>query len=112
MLLIFFFVGCLGISHSSFQVDALVALVAAFTPDFKMYWTRENIAHLRYTHISTIWEGCIKCYMPAQPLFYLTLAIVLALCCPFTRPSSPNPWKPLECLRGRHPLGGIQLQKA
>jgi hypothetical protein len=61
-------------------VDALIALVAAFHPnEFHMYWTRENIVHLRYARISTIWEGCIKCYLPAGPIYYLCTLIVFLL---------------------------------
>jgi GR25 family glycosyltransferase involved in LPS biosynthesis len=63
------------------QVDALIGLVAAFTPDFRMYWTRSNVVHLRYTHISTIWEGCIKCYMPASPVFFIYCVLALAAGC-------------------------------
>jgi hypothetical protein len=64
----------------SVQVDALIGLVAAFHPTkFRMYWTRENIAHLRFTHISTIWEGCIKCYLPTRPIYYLLAAFLLLL---------------------------------
>jgi GR25 family glycosyltransferase involved in LPS biosynthesis len=69
----------------SVQVDALIALVAAFHPsDFRMYWTRENIAHQRYAHISSIWEGCIKCYLPAGPIYYAcAVAAILLLACVF-----------------------------
>lgn len=64
----------------SVQVDALVALVAAFHPaEFRMYWTRENVVHMRYVRISTIWEGCIKCFLPANPIFYLCGIVVLLL---------------------------------
>ena len=64
------------------QVDALIGLVAAFSPhDFRMYWTRSNVVHLRYTHISTIWEGCIKCYLPASQLLLLCPLLLVSLCC-------------------------------
>ena len=64
------------------QVDAFIALVAAFHPTFQMYWTRENIVHQRLLHISTILEGCLKCYLPANPLFYLLycIGLILFLC--------------------------------
>lgn len=57
-------------------MDALIALVAAFNHDFHMYWTRDNVAHPQYTRMSTIWEGCLKCYLPAQPLFYLLVLLL------------------------------------
>ena len=70
----------------SVQVDALIALVAAFHPaEFRMYWTRENIAHMRYTHMSTIWEGCIKCYLPATPIYYLVAIGLFLLIVSYTR---------------------------
>ena len=60
-----------------------MALVASLNPDFRMYWTRENIAHLHYIRMSTIWEGCFKCYMPTEPIFYLSLLILAILMCYF-----------------------------
>ena len=66
----------------SVQVDALIALVAAFHPsEFHLYWTRENVVHMRYVRMSTIWEGCIKCFLPADPLFYLCALVVTFVGC-------------------------------
>jgi GR25 family glycosyltransferase involved in LPS biosynthesis len=62
----------------SVQVDALMGLVAAFSLDFRMYWTRENIAHLQLFHITSVWDGCIKCYLPTSPVHYI-IALIVAL---------------------------------
>ena len=63
------------------QVDGLMALVAMFEPRFHMYWPRVDIVHHDYMRMSTIWDGCIKCYLPTSPLLYLLggLAIVALL---------------------------------
>jgi hypothetical protein len=75
----------------SVQVDALIALVAAFhSNEFHMYWTRENIVHLRYTHISSIWEGCIKYYLPAGPIYYLCAGVMFLLFTCFFKSSKKN----------------------
>lgn len=63
----------------SVQVDALMGLVAAFSPGFNMYWTRENIAHIRLFHISSVWDACIKCYLPTTPYLYLTILLLCVL---------------------------------
>jgi GR25 family glycosyltransferase involved in LPS biosynthesis len=63
----------------SVQVDALMGLVAAFSRDFRMYWTRENIAHLQLFRITSVWDGCIKCYMPTSPIHYFIALVVMAL---------------------------------
>jgi hypothetical protein len=65
-------------------VDALISLAATFHPEtFQMYWTTHDIAHLRLMHVTTIWEGCIKCYLPTAPVFYASLALLLI----FRRPA-------------------------
>jgi hypothetical protein len=63
----------------SVQVDALMGLVAAFSPEFKMYWTRENIAHLQMFHITGVWDGCLKCYLPTSPWFYVLCLLYVAV---------------------------------
>ncbi len=63
-------------------MDALISLAATFHPEtFRMFWTTHDIAHLRLMHVTTIWEGCIKCYLPTGPIFYLSLALLLLLAC-------------------------------
>jgi hypothetical protein len=51
-----------------------------------MYWTRENVVHMRFVRLSTIWEGCIKCYLPALPIYYLCTGVVLLLLSCIARP--------------------------
>lgn len=63
----------------SVQVDSLMGLVASFSPGFRMFWTRKDIAHLRIFHVTGVWDGCIKCYMPASTHPYLLgLAVLVA----------------------------------
>ena len=56
-----------------------MGLVAAFSPEFKMYWTRENIAHLQMFHITGVWDGCLKCYLPTSPWFYVLCLLYVAV---------------------------------
>lgn len=63
----------------SVQVDAFLGLVAAFSPGFRMYWTRKNIAHLKLFRISTVWDACIKCYLPTSPYLYIILVLLCFL---------------------------------
>lgn len=67
------------IHYDVLKVDALMGLVAAFSHDFRMYWTRENIAHLQLFHMTGIWDGCIKCYLPTSPVHYIIASVVAAL---------------------------------
>ena len=60
----------------SVQVDALIGLVAAFDPDFKMFWTTADVVHQDRLHMSTVFDGCIKCYAPTSAYAYLLLAAV------------------------------------
>jgi GR25 family glycosyltransferase involved in LPS biosynthesis len=53
------------------QVDSFIGLVAAFDSSFKMFWTRQNVVHWRYSYLSHIWEPCFKCYMPINAQFYI-----------------------------------------
>lgn len=61
----------------SVQVDSLISLVAAFSPGFKMLWTRKDIAHLRLFHVTGVWDACFKCYLPASPYPYAFILIVM-----------------------------------
>lgn len=63
------------------QIDALMGLLAAFKPDFKMYWTRENVVHQKMFYITQVWDACFKCYMPQQTLFYVSLLLAAAWTC-------------------------------
>lgn len=57
------------------QIDALIGLVAAFEPGFKMYWTRDNIVHQNIFYVSQIWDACLKCYLPTDLWFYFIFCI-------------------------------------
>ena len=61
------------------QVDGLMALVAMFEPGFRMYWPRVDVVHREFMRMSTIWDGCVKCYLPASPAAYVALIVVLAV---------------------------------
>ena len=62
------------------QVDGLMGLVATFEPRFQMYWPRVNIVHKDFTRMSTIWDGCLKCYLPTTtPLFLYTAGLVVVV---------------------------------
>ena len=66
----------------SVQVDSLMGLVAAFSRDnFRMYWTRENIAHLQLFHVTEVWDACFKCYLPTSPLLYILCLVLLCFVC-------------------------------
>jgi GR25 family glycosyltransferase involved in LPS biosynthesis len=45
------------------QVDALFWMMAA-TGRLRMYWVTSNVAHPTHTTMSTVWDGCMKCYIP------------------------------------------------
>ena len=61
----------------SVQVDAYITLMATFHPtNFRMYWARRQIFPLNLFRASTIFDGCIKCYMPMSVLFYILLALL------------------------------------
>jgi len=61
------------------QIDAYMGLLAAFNPEFKMYWTRENVVHQKLFHISKIWDGCLKCYVPRAIIFYVIFLAMFVL---------------------------------
>jgi hypothetical protein len=45
------------------QVDSFIGLVNEFDERFKMYWTRETVVGNRWPLWSTVWDGCLRCYM-------------------------------------------------
>ena len=57
------------------QIDALIGLEAAFEPEFKMFWTRDNIVHQQLFYASKIWDGCVKCYLPTDVWFYFAFSV-------------------------------------
>ena len=58
------------------QVDALFWMLAA-VGRLRMYWTTADIAHPTYAAPSTVWDGCLKCYIPpSQTGLLLFLAFI------------------------------------
>ena len=45
------------------QVDALFWMLAA-AGRVRMFWATSNVAHPTHTAASTVWDGCLKCYIP------------------------------------------------
>jgi hypothetical protein len=71
------------------QVDALIGLVAAFDPSFLMLWSTVDITGPHISLTSTVWDGCLRCYIPTalnRPLTTLLVAaaLVLAMAWPLT----------------------------
>ena len=64
------------------QVDALISLVAAYSP-LRLYWTTETVVHDTPWRRSRVWDGCIlHCIVPDVILPALIALIALAaLCC-------------------------------
>lgn len=59
------------------QVDALIGL-AASEEGLKLFWTKSDIAHASHIRPSTIWDGCLKCMLPAgHIMFYVGLCFIL-----------------------------------
>ena len=87
-------------SPISVQVDALIGLVAAFSPGFRMIWTRKDIARLRLFYTTGVWDACFKCYLPASPYPYVPvlLAFVAYACHYLSRFST---WALKRALAGR-----------
>jgi GR25 family glycosyltransferase involved in LPS biosynthesis len=64
------------------QVDSLVYLTGRLEPGFVMLWTGTSVAKSRtiiHLVISTVFDGCIKCFMPVSPLAYV-VALGLMVC--------------------------------
>ena len=54
-----------------------MGLVATFDPTFHMFWPRVDVVHPNRLRMSTIWDGCLKCYVPASP--FLVLLIIFGV---------------------------------
>ena len=73
------------------QVDALISLAASYDPDFALYWALRSIAApdgglASSVPSSTVWDGCLKCYLPTGATPYILVCLALAalacaLCC-------------------------------
>lgn len=53
------------------QVDALIGLVNVYHKEFRMYWTRQDVAQ-GFSHPSLVQDNCIRCHV-------MTILIVLGL---------------------------------
>ena len=62
------------------QVDALMGLVATFEPGFGMFWPRVDVVHKNLLRMSTIWDGCLKCYVPGTSVFFLVMLVLFLTC--------------------------------
>ena len=71
------------------QVDALISLAASYDPEFALYWTLWSVAapaEVMSAPALTVWDCCLKCYLPTGAASYLLvcmaeLALVLAFSC-------------------------------
>ena len=62
------------------QADAVISLVYEFdSAGFRMYWTRYRIFGFDMIRRSTIFDGCIKCYLPVGGPAYVLAGAVLAV---------------------------------
>lgn len=64
------------------QVDALITLVAAYhASTAMMHWTTVRIFPVNMTRPSTVFDGCVKCYLPTgtRPYIILILTGVVAV---------------------------------
>lgn len=62
------------------QVDSLVFLAGRLEPGFVMLWTGTSVAKSRtivHLVISTVFDGCIKCFMPVSLLPYVVAVALL-----------------------------------
>lgn len=64
------------------QVDALILLVSTWEPLFVMLATNTNVAHASATGFlrTTLWDGCLKCFVPIVGLWnvmYVIVAVIL-----------------------------------
>ena len=63
------------------QIDSFISLVATYS-NFTMLWTRRTLANQNPWHVTTVWDGCLLCYVTSGLFFYLAaLAAYLAARC-------------------------------
>lgn len=73
------------------QIDSFISLVASYDRNFSMLWTRRTLANQNPWHVTTVWDGCLVCYLTSGLFFYLAaLALYLAARCKF---------RPLQCTK-------------
>ena len=62
------------------QVDALIGLVAAtFPADFRLFWTRADIAYPSNWRRSAVFDWCISCIFPTVELYVYILITMLTV---------------------------------
>lgn len=60
------------------QVDSLISLLAAYQPwQFRLFWSTSDVAYPSPWRMSTLWDGCLRCFIPHWTLS--TYAIILIL---------------------------------
>lgn len=84
----------------SVQVDAYISLLASYR-GLQLFWVKQEIAHQQPLHLTTVWDGCLRCYLTSQVLFILCVFFVLCSlhqCTRFVRPprcfADTCAWKP------------------
>jgi GR25 family glycosyltransferase involved in LPS biosynthesis len=50
----------------SVQVDALIGLVNHYDPRFTLMWSRRDVAGSGLIPTTTVWDGCLRCFVPTQ----------------------------------------------
>lgn len=65
------------------QVDALISLVSIWDPRFTMFATNTDVAHATRNIRSTVYDGCLKCWVPVLYIkdFYVVLYFVILILC-------------------------------
>ena len=62
------------------QVDALISLVATWDPQFTMLATKTDVAYPSEGKKSTVWDGCLKCWVPVFALRDVLIYVAMPLC--------------------------------
>lgn len=53
------------------QVDAYLALMQLYHPQFRLLWSHQELVHQYSMHMTTIWDFCTRCYVPFNAFVYL-----------------------------------------
>ena len=61
------------------QVDALLSLVDAYDPEFRMLWSTQSmcVEPVWLQHSTTVWDGCLKCFITPLTPYYLILGVCI-----------------------------------
>ena len=87
------------------QVDALIGLVAAaFPADFRLYWTRADVAYPSNWRRSVIFDGCISCIFPKVEVYVYIVIALLAVnaMSMWLMASRARPWKASAAAKHSH----------